>query len=137
MQSTKISKIAWFSREIWKREGSCERTTHGSRMAQSRENCTSFGFGNIHYVYIPRTGRDSRNLPIAHCARASLPVRSALAIELVRPQPQHHLPAMDRQGVEARRQAGDEGGVVGAHRGAGFTRGLGGVESIIPEVLHG
>ena len=45
-------------------------------------------------------------------------------LELVRPPPQHHLPAMDGHGVEARRRVGDEGG--GGGGGGLLHLGLGG-----------
>ena len=44
---------------------------------------------------------------------------------------------MDERGVETCRRAGDQSGVVGAHGGACFIRGVEGVENIIPEVLNG
>ena len=169
MKSQNRSKIARFSREVRKREASCEQTTQRAHMAQSQKNRANFRFGNTHFVCIPRTCRDSgcfipflrlpgiaerrrvvqrlpgarrpfrRQEPTDCPLHQGIPVRplGLGQLELVRPPPQHNLPAMDRHGVEARRRAGDEGGAVGAHRGASFTRGLGGVENIIPKVLHG
>ena len=47
-------------------------------------------------------------------------------LELARPLQEDHVPTADRRGVETRRGVGDEGGVVGANRGAYQCRVLGG-----------
>ena len=88
--------------------------------------------------FIPRTqfrvfkGGEIQKLEDLECRDCSLhlgiPVRplGLGQLELVWPPPQHQLPAMNGHGLEARRRAGDDGGVVGAHEGGLPHPGLGG-----------